>query len=129
MQSMNFMLKASIWSMKNLIFSRRVTVGNATPRLVAFWGPEAKRPWPGSPFPFFPFSFPSSPLRREVFFLPSPAVELDGVAGGSYGAWSIGEERGGGGRGVVKTPFMGSLSPCSPPRGCVVVVCCGDPGM
>ncbi|MQL86659.1 hypothetical protein Taro_019211, partial [Colocasia esculenta] len=51
-------------------------------------------------------------IRREVFFLPSPAVELGGAADGSCGAWSVGKERGGGGLGVVKA-LCGSVLPKS----------------
>ncbi|MQM11161.1 hypothetical protein Taro_044065, partial [Colocasia esculenta] len=78
----------------------------------------------GSPFPsfwhFLPFSFSS--LRRRGLILLLRWLELGDAGGGSCGAWSGGEERGGGSRGLVKVPLgFGSFN--------FVVAFVGDHGM
>ncbi|MQM16044.1 hypothetical protein Taro_048998, partial [Colocasia esculenta] len=90
----------------------RVEVGNTTPCPVAFWGPEAKSlgrfpPFPLSllsPFPLF-FEVERSPSR------PSLVLELGGGAGGLW--WSGGAAR--------SEEVAAVLSPCSPPRECVIL--------
>ncbi|MQL96950.1 hypothetical protein Taro_029634 [Colocasia esculenta] len=67
---------------------RRVKVGNAMPRPVAFWGPKAKSLWPVPLFPFLSFSIAFSSLRGKAFLSGDPSVELGG-AGELVAEWSL----------------------------------------
>ncbi|MQL83704.1 hypothetical protein Taro_016199 [Colocasia esculenta] len=93
--------------------SRRVKVGNVTPRPVAFWGLKVKS-LGRCPF-FLSLLFPSLLFSEgeRWFPLPSLGVEHGGAGGGSCGAWSGVVERGGGVLAVEKA-LWGSCRPASP---------------
>ncbi|MQM19094.1 hypothetical protein Taro_052094 [Colocasia esculenta] len=96
---------------------------------IAFWGPEAKSLGRFSPFPLSLLSpFPPFSKVERSSSRPSLALDLGGAGGGSC----VERERGRGARRrqpwLREGPFMGSLSPCSPPHCTHVCVVWAIPG-
>ncbi|MQM04732.1 hypothetical protein Taro_037536 [Colocasia esculenta] len=81
-----------LWPVRDCVGGRRVKVGNATRRPIAFWGPEAKSLCWFPPFPLSLLSlFPPFFEVERSSSRPSLVLELGGAGGGSW--WSGGAAR------------------------------------